>query len=515
MSDDLDFIDSFYEQSCEAGGLVESVLGGLFEEELLAISDPRKVKAYQCTRRAGKTHTQAVDAFVCSELNPDGESMCVSLTAGHCQATIGNAFERLKRDYGLPISEHQRKGLLYWLNERTNHKIWLRGCKDFKEAEKLRGDFLYGAWIDEAQSVPLEVHPVHIKTLLEYLVEDVLSPRLLDKNGKLVLSGTPGPLLAGYFWEVTTGEGTRPRWPGTHRWSMMDNPFLADAAAWVEERKVTFGWREDSPGYQREILGRWVYDPDALIYRYEAARNHTDCGQWPGCIDRIITMWGSDLRWILGSDVGHNDATTFVLTVSRPGAPHVLFVRAWGGSEMLTTQRAAELLRVKALLAERGQHLSSIEMDPGGGGKILAHDLTGTFGIAVNPAEKTQKGAAVRALQSAIISGNAQFNAVECQPLLGEMSVLPWDKGRTNHHGEYPDDYCDGGVYAYRRHPTYERWVKELPAAGTVEAINLQAAQYKEQAMRATQVMASGLSRSQQRRELARIGWPSGRTRQR
>lgn len=485
---DLSIVQDYYDHSCASGGLVEAVLDGLFDEERDAILDPSEVKAYQCTRRAGKTHTQAADAFICSETHPDGESMCISITRGSCRATIGNALERLRREYDLPLSEHQRDGLLYWLNERTNHKIWLRGCKDFNEAEKIRGDYLYGAWVDEAQSFPLDVNPANDKVLLHYLVEDVLSPRLLDKNGKLVLSGTPGPLLNGYFWEVTTGAGSRPKWPSVHRWSMMDNPFLADAEAWVQKRKELFGWTESSPGYQREILGQWVFDPESLIYQYNAQRNGVNWGPWPGCLDKAMAELGDDLFWGLGVDLGHHDATAFVLAVQARGRPHKYLLRAWGGSELTQPQRAAEMHRVREALKDRGQRLGALVMDTGGGGAMVAHDMSTVYGVPVEAAKKQEKAAGIRVVQGDLIRGHLVLNVGECGQLIGEWSVLPWNELHTNHADDFPDHWSDATLYVLRRMLTSEAWAKEQPKPGSAEAVAIAQAQHKSMAARISSV---------------------------
>jgi hypothetical protein len=110
-------------------------------------------------------------------------------------------------------------------------------------------------------------------------------------------------------------------------------------------------------------------------------------------------------------------------------------------------------------------------------------------------------------LQSGLMAGHVLVNAVECSKLLGEWSVLPWNEEHTNHHESYPDDFSDGGVYALRRHPIYEQWDKVPPIPGSMDAINAEADAHKRLAARAAEIEYSGRSRSQQRRELERIGW--------
>jgi hypothetical protein len=504
---------SFELSERESPGFVPPYIEMMPPKQRAAYDDPSNNKVVLCPRRSGKSFAKAVAAYEKSSRRPDSESLILSTTRGHARMTVGNALDRLVRDYDLPLKERSLDGRFFYHNTQTNHRIWVAGCKDFREAEKLRGDRLDQVLIDECGAFTIipdmtkDDGSGNGKQLLEYLVEDILSPRLMDSGGNMWLSGSPGVVLKGYWWEITTGDGKKPKWPAYHTWSVFENPFMKNVRAELEERKRIFGWDETSATYQREWLGRWVEDLDALIYRYEARKNHIDLGEWPGCIDRLNAQWGGSITWILGSDIGHNDATTFILTASKHGMPWRVFVRAWGGTEMLTLKVGAELMRVKRDLETRGQRLAHIVMDPGGGGKKTAEDMGGTFHIPVEAAEKQHKAAGVRMLQSALMAGHALVNAVECGPLLAEWSVLPWNAERTNHSDNYPDDFSDGGVYAFRRHPRHEAWDKVPPIPGSVEAINAEADAHKRLAARAAEIEYSSRSRSQQRRELERIGW--------
>lgn len=465
----------------ESGAMANVCLDGCFPKQRAAIEDEEQFTANLCPRRSGKSHRIAVDAFTTSEQWPNEDSLCVSITAGHCQGTIGSALERIIRAHDLPLKPKHQKGRLYYHNERTNHRTWLLGCKDFNEAEKLRGDYLVKGWIDEAQSMPLVAHPASLidtgsdgsakqpKLLLQYLVEDVLAPRMIDKGGKLVLTGTPGVVLKGYFWEVTTGDGARPKWK-THSWSMRDNIYLPDVDKQIRKLREQFGWDESSPSYQREILGRWVADPDALIYKYSGAKNAWHGGPWPGCLDELLHEFGTNIHWALGSDLGHWDATTFVLGAYIRGTPKWIIPRAWGGSEMTQPMRSQMINDVKRELERRGQHLSAVVMDTGGGGKMIAHDLTESFGVSVEAAQKQNKAAGIRLVQADIGTGHLLINPAECSGLLGEWSVLPWNLDHTGHDDRYADHFADGCLYLRRALPIVHRFERPLPTQEDVVA---------------------------------------------
>lgn len=477
--------ESFARSECAAPGYEPPYIEQMFPEQRAAYDDPSKNKTYLCTRRAGKTHCLAVDVYETSRCKPDSDSLVLSTTRGHARMTVGNALDRLVRDYGLPIKERSVDGRFYYHNTETNHRVWVSGCKDFREAEKLRGDYLERVWVDECGAFNIvpdmskDDGTGRGKFLLEYLVEDVLSPRLMDRRGGMVLAGSPGVVLQGYWWEITTGHGIKPKWAAAHQWSLLQNPFMLNVREELEERKRIFGWNESSATYQREWLGRWVKDNEALIYKYDANLNGVNWGPWPHCVDKAIAELGSDLWWGLGIDLGHHDATAFTLMCAPHGKPGGYFVRAWGGSELTQPQRAAEIYRVETMLKERGQRLDASVIDTGGGGAMIAHDLASSFGLSVEAATKQEKAAGIRLMQGDIARGHVKLNTGECGPLRAEWSVLPWDQLRTNHDKNYPDHWSDSGLYIWRRRPNYERWEKEKPALGTPEHVDQQRAELK------------------------------------
>jgi hypothetical protein len=118
--------------------------------------------------------------------------------------------------------------------------------------ERLRGVKLSRAVIDEAGA---------FRSDLKSLIDDVLTPTLMDLNGDLMMVGTPGPITNGYFYDVTE-KGLYGY--STHRWSVLDNPHLPNARQFIEEIKERNGWSDTNPTYLREWCGQWVQDADAL-----------------------------------------------------------------------------------------------------------------------------------------------------------------------------------------------------------------------------------------------------------
>lgn len=465
-------------------------LEALFLKQQEVAADNARRLACLCTRRSGKTHFVATKLLQCAEENPDGTSLYIALTKGHARRNLGKTLRRLKRQYDLPIRETERDGQLLWIH-KNGHEIWLAGCKDKTECEKFRGDYYSLVIIDEGQSYPMPPRKRVVgrdedaeenRELLEYLVNDVLDAALLDTNGQLIITGTPGVLPHGFFWEVTTGDGARPQWK-THSWSVFDNPHIPHAREWLNQKMAANGWDWEHPTVQREWLGKWVADTAAIIYPIEPGVN-----LWYPETDRE-PCWthlpGATEEWhfVLGIDLGNDDATAFVLTASRRGFAEIYVLRTWGGSEMTQAQRAAEWMRLKHQMAQTGHTIHQTVVDCGGLGKAMALDLNKDYGVACEPAEKQHKAANIRIVRNAITGGRLKFNVFETAPIRAEMCVLPWNDKRTDHHESYSDHWCDALLYATREHSVHETWTENPPEPGSVEAINAEMAAYKKRLM--------------------------------
>src|SRR5690606_29067747 len=118
----------------------------------------------------------------------------------------------------------------------------------------------------------------------------------------LVLIGTPGAILAGPFYEITTGKGSkdhgtvrfwsereskkRATW-SVHSWTAEDN--TACPWIWAEYDdegnlvggalfdKQEAGWDDDHPTWLREYRAKWVPDDSALVYAYARAKEQGKC----------------------------------------------------------------------------------------------------------------------------------------------------------------------------------------------------------------------------------------------
>jgi hypothetical protein len=156
---------------------------------------------------------------------------------------------------------------------------------------------------------------------------------------------------------------------------------------------------------------------------------------------------------------------------------------------MTQPQRSQAVNEVKRELERRGQHLACTVMDTGGGGKMIAHDLTETFGVSVEAAQKQNKAAGIRLVQADIGTGSLLVNPVECAGLIAEWSVLPWDLGHTGHDDRYADHFADGCLYLRRQLPIRHRFERPVPTPEDTTA----ARERKMVAVKAQMAKISGL----------------------
>lgn len=426
---------------------LETLLAGLFPSQRAFVDDASKRRTARCSRRAGKTEGIAA-RLIRDGWNAPGElSVYIARSRPNARMIMGSTLERIEKRFklglgknGKVVSEEDGQLMVYLPNK---HRIWLAGCKDKTEVEKFRGPYYLNACIDEAQA---------FGEFLQTLVEDALDPALLDLDGGLMMIGTPGALPIGYFHDADTGEGEIARW-SAHHWTVLDNPYIPHAAEWLEKKRSDNSWDETDGTYMREWKGLWFKDESAIIYPYNGAKNAFRSALPDG-----------DWRYVIGVDLGDEDATAFVVTASLPGSPVVHVVKAWKQSGMNTAARAAHIEK-----AQKEFDTRRTVVDTGGLGKAIVRDLNETYGIYCVAAEKSEKRAAIANVKGALKSGTLQVNPFGCAALVSEWALLPWNDKRTDHHESYADDCSDALLYSYRAHNIRYRPEEVPPAPGTHE----------------------------------------------
>ena len=415
-----------------------------FEQQLEAIRDPARFKTECCSRRAGKTVGGAADLTDTALEFPNTVSLYLTLSRLNAKRIIWPDLLEINTRYQLGAQVNETELCLTFPNRS---RIFLSGAKDKTEIEKFRGLALKKVRIDEAQA---------FRAYLQELVDDVLAKALYDHDGTLILSGTPGPVPAGYFYACIQNK----EW-AHFAWTMFQNPHLQAKSGKSPAELVAADCRRmgvtlDHPKIQRECFGRWALDPDSLVFRW-TDQNHYD--ELPK---------GKTWEYVIGVDLGWSDADAIAVLGWCETGPEVYLVEEWVRAKSGITELATELVR----LNKQYQPLAMV-MDTAGLGTKIAEECRLRHGLPVEATKKTEKFAHIELLNDAMRT--RRMLAKRESRFAQDCHLVEWDMDRST--GDrmvvaetFHSDICDAVLYAFR---SAQGWLHEPPAprpkAGTPE----------------------------------------------
>lgn len=209
-----------------------------------------------CSRRAGKTETvkRMLNKCCAKEKSP---CCYINLTFENAINQVYDDTLSLSETIGLKVEKSSKAdGFIQFTNGST---ITFRGNNNINETEKLRGFKYRLVIVDEAQS----------QRNLKYLIDDVISPLLLDyTDSQLIVQGTP-PRYSGSYFEELYNQALTKKDPKckAYNWSMLENPFLENIEEEIKNICARKGLTLDAPLIQREYLGKIVYDTEAQVFK--------------------------------------------------------------------------------------------------------------------------------------------------------------------------------------------------------------------------------------------------------
>lgn len=357
--------------------------------------------------------------------------------------------------------------------------IYASGAKDKSEIENFRGLALKKVYIDECQS---------FRPHIEELIDDVISKALFDHSGHLCLIGTPGMVPAGYFYKCATSSA----W-SHHAWTMFNNPFLElksgkPVLTLVQDDCTRMGVEITHPKIQRECYGRWVTDLDALVFKYNAEKNHY------GQLD-----YARDWEFVIGVDLGFDDADAIAVVGWHKHQRIAYLIK----EDVRSKQGITELSdKITALILEFDP--LKVVMDTGGLGKKIAEEMRKRYTLPIVAAEKVRKFEFIELLNDAMRTG--RFFAKKDGRFAQDSMLVEWDRDVTNPDklkiaDGYHSDIADAVLYAFRESL---HWLSE-PAP--VKLIPLSEPWYAAQAKEAEQMLIDKLEREQSGDMWANMGW--------
>lgn len=449
----------------------------LFEQQRAVLDDPHDRKAVRCPRRAGKSWTSMVYAITTAIRNPHATIPIVLLTRAQAENIFWKDLKSMCRLYGIEVNPHESKLQLRFAN---GSMIFLIGAENRGEVEKLRGGKYDLCIIDEAKSFAAHI--------LFDLIENVVQPALDDKEGTLLLTGTPGHILSGPFYEATypgyvkkvgdadivqnvvfQGKQTDAPW-SLHTWTRRDNTKTkGDLWARALAHKKRMGWSDDNPTWRREYLGEWAPAADAMVYRLtEVYHKHPERISFE--MGGLDNHWGLDpdgeWHYIMGLDHGFEDDFALIVAAYSDKTKELIPVYEFKQNHLTISQVAEEIQYALDLFDGRIEAMVSDV----GASKQLVESLNQEYGFYLEPAEKRDKEAYIELLNSDIWDGRVKMDFQS--QLAFEMFHLQWEgieseedrenlirRGKLREDPSCPNHLCDAFLYLWRY--SYHRFERE------------------------------------------------------
>lgn len=418
----------------KTGALVEAInrkgTDGANKVELTAgfgpqnefVNDTSRYIVAQCSRRSGKSNGLVLRFFKTMEKHPKSNSLYVGLTQESAREIIWPVFKEMDDKYkiGCKYNESQMK-----VTHPNGASVKLVGAdrKDF--IKKLRGKKHPAVAIDEAQDL----------TTLQTLIDDVLTPCIADyEDGWLALTGTPGPVPMGYFFDITENQKFG---YSVHKWTLLENPYMPNPEAFIEDLCLKREWTQDNPTLRREWRNQWVLDAKSLWVQYSEQTN--DFKELP-----------KEHKWnyLLGVDIGFMDADAIAVVAWSETTKDTYLVE-----EIIARKQGVTALMDMINKAQTKYQAYKIVMDEGGLGKKVAEDFRSRYGMPVHAADKAHKQSNVELLNDALRLGRFRARADGQFAKDSYLVQIDWDKSTPQKiviKKKPHSDIIDAVLYAFR-----------------------------------------------------------------
>lgn len=427
----------------------------LFDKQLKFVTDPRPFKVAVCSRRSGKTVACAADMVWTAMGTPEVVCLYITLSRNNAKKLIWPEIEKINRKYSLGGTPDNTELSMKFPNGSI---IYLSGAKDQSEIEKFRGLALKMCYVDECQS---------FRSYIQDLIDDIISPALMDYAGTLCLIGTPGPIPSGFFAEiagVVQGKELMADAWSHHKWTFFDNPWIEKKSGKTHQQVLDRelkrrGVTEADPSVQREFFGQWVLDSDSLWIRYDASKNH---------FDTLPDISPKKYNYIMGIDLGFEDADAVAVLAWSDACPDTYLVE----ERVVKKQGLTELVdAIKQLTTV--YDVSKMVIDEGGLGKKLAEEMRRRHGLPVEAADKQRKQENVAFLNDALRT--SRFRARRNSKFAQDANLVEIDRDKSTPDrikisDKYHSDIIDAVLYAFKESPGFAyQPPEEKPKPGTRE----------------------------------------------
>lgn len=445
-------------EMAKRGTRKELALDPRFPKQNAFIEDTGRFISAQCSRRAGKTNGLAIRFFKTLERHPGSQCVYLALTRESAKDIMWGVLQEHNEEYRLGCTFVESKLEMKHPNGSTL-KLYGADMKNF--IKRLKGRKYPGVAIDEAQDFGIH---------LQSLIDDVLTPSIADySDGWLAVTGTPGPVPQGYFFEVTNNGrfGFSP-----HKWTILDNPYMPDPKTFIEDLKRRREWDDSNPTLMREWRNNWVLDVNSLWVQYKESVNHYD----------KIPLSPKKLNYILGIDLGFKDADALALVAWSEESNTTYLVE-----EIITRKQGISELVGQIEVLRHKYEISKMVIDQGGLGLKIAEEIRRRHAIPVIGAEKQRKQETVEFLNDHLRRGVFKAKKDSRFATDSYLVQIDWDKTTPDKiviKKQPHSDIIDAVIYAFKESPAYTYTAPPKPKApwGTLEYQDAVQAELEEQA---------------------------------
>ncbi len=464
------------------------------------VRDPAPHIAGLCPRRAGKSFAAAAAAVITGEAKPGSIVVIISLNLKQLRRLYwkggASGLYALDKQFGLNLDFNS--SYLRW--EHENGSIgYLLGAEDDDQLEVIRGMEADLYIIDECKSFAPSV--------LNTLIDDIIDPQRMSRDGRLMLIGTPGFIRSGPFYQATCSHayddkdpdrkpymlpyGTKDPWGRTavddllwscHSWTLQENRAKPKQWADAQRKKRNKRWADDHPTWRREYLGEWVDGGAGLVFRYGVEKDTGHVTWFPQVAKGNaagLPAEGAPWRLIGGLDFGYEAPTAFVVAAYSARTRQLRHVVDISRRHMLVPDIADMITDIQ----DQYGPIERIFADAGNLGKMVVETLARQYGFPIEKAEKREKLDYIEIINGAFSRGEIQV--IPNTPLERQLLTVAWAlgdededemmelarKGKLKEDDNIPNDSTDAFLYLYRGslHHFGIRDEEDRPTEGTPE----------------------------------------------
>lgn len=413
-----------------------------FPQQNAFVMDVSRYIDAQCSRRSGKTNGLALRFFKTMEKHPKSQCIYLGLTLESAREILWPVLHEMNDKYQIDCTFTESKLTMKHPNGATL-KLFGADMKNF--IKRLKGRKYPGVGIDEAQD--FGVH-------LQSLIDDVLTPSIADyEDGWLALTGTPGPVPQGYFFDVTRN---RKYGFSHHEWTIMDNPYMPNPKAFLDDLKLKRAWTNDNPTLKREWLNQWVLDKQSLWIQYDETTNH------------YAELPKHKWNYIIGVDIGFNDADAIAVLAWSEQCDETYLVE-----EIIKPKQGVTALFHMIESAQKKYSAYKIVMDEGALGKKIAEDFIPRFQVPFVAADKAKKQTNVELLNDDLRRGKLKAKGESRFAQDSYIVQIDWEKSTPNRiivKKKPHSDIIDAVLYAFKESYSFTHTIEpEKPKWGTKE----------------------------------------------